>query len=113
MANSNTDILSGCIIDDESRLSLRELCDACSVHAEFIIDLVNEGVIEPAAAENSHRENSHWCFTGFSLRRVRAATRLQRDLGVNLAGIGLALDLLDELDQMRSRINHYSVYNDD
>jgi len=108
MANSNTNILSGRVIDEESRLSLRELCDACSVHAEFIIDLVNEGVIEP-----SGYEKSHWCFTGFTLRRVRTAKRLKRDLGVNLAGIGLALDLLDELEHMRSRLNQLSVYNDD
>jgi chaperone modulatory protein CbpM len=108
MANTNTDILSGRLIDEESRLSLRELCDACSVHAEFIIELVNEGVIEPAGYEKSH-----WCFTGFTLRRVRTAKRLKRDLGVNLAGIGLALELLEELEHMRSQLNKLSVYNDD
>ncbi len=109
MANyTNTDILSGRLIDEESRLSLRELCDACSVHAEFIIELVNEGVIEPAGYEKSH-----WCFTGFSLRRVRAATRLQRDLGVNTAGVGLALELLDELEHMRSQLNQLTVHSND
>jgi chaperone modulatory protein CbpM len=108
MANSNTDILTGRLIDEETRLSLRELCDACSVHAEFIIDLVNEGVIEPAGYEKSH-----WCFTGFTLRRVRTAKHLRRDLGVNLAGVGLALELLDELEQLRSQLNQHSVYNDD
>lgn len=110
---ANTDILSGRLIDEESRLSLRELCDACSVHAEFIIDLVNEGVIEPAATEKRYGEKSHWCFTGYSLRRVRTAKHLRRDLGVNLAGIGLALELLDELEHMRSQLNQLSVFNDD
>jgi chaperone modulatory protein CbpM len=105
---ANTNILSGRLIDEDSRISLRELCDACSVRAEFIIDLVNEGVIEPAGYEKSHL-----CFTGFSLRRVRTAKRLKRDLGVNLAGIGLALDLLDEIEHMRSQINQLSVFNDD
>jgi chaperone modulatory protein CbpM len=105
---ANTDILSGRLIDEQSRLSLRELCDACSVRAEFIIDLVNEGVIEPVGYEKSH-----WCFTGFSLRRVRTAKRLKRDLGVNIAGIGLALDLLDEIEHMRSQINQLSVFNND
>lgn len=105
---TNTDILSGRIIEEHTRLSLRELCDACSVRAEFIIELVNEGVIEPAGYEKAH-----WCFSGYSLMRVRAAKRLKRDLGVNLAGIGLALDLLDELDQLRSQLNQLSVFNHD
>jgi len=30
--------------------------------------------------------------------------RLQRDLGVNLAGIALALDMLDEIDKLRGRL---------
>jgi chaperone modulatory protein CbpM len=34
---------------------------------------------------------------------VRCALRLERDLGVNLAGAALALDLLDELNRLRAR----------
>ena len=108
MADTNTDILSGRLIDEQTRLTLRELCDACAVHAEFVIDLVNEGVIEPAGYEKAH-----WCFSGYSLRRVRTAKHLKRDLGVNLAGIGLALDLLDELDLLQSRLNKLAVFKHD
>jgi chaperone modulatory protein CbpM len=36
--------------------------------------------------------------------RVRSALRLQRDLGVNLAGIALALDLMEELEDLRSQL---------
>jgi chaperone modulatory protein CbpM len=35
---------------------------------------------------------------------VRSALRLQRDLGVNLAGIALALDLMEELDNLRAEL---------
>ncbi|MEO5655034.1 MAG: chaperone modulator CbpM [Nitrosospira sp.] len=31
--------------------------------------------------------------------------RLQHDLGVNLAGIALALQLLDEVEMLRARLN--------
>ena len=100
MQNRNQDILNGMLIDEESRLSLHELCNACVVEADFIIDLVSEGVLEPAGFEQSH-----WVFTGVSLKRVRTARRLRHDLGLNLAGIALALDLLDEIQQLHSRIN--------
>ena len=100
MAQQKTDILNGIILEDATRLTLRELCDACAVHAGFIAELVDEGVIEPAGFEKSH-----WCFTGFSLHRVRAAKRLQRDLGVNLAGVALALELLDEVRLLRAQLN--------
>jgi len=36
--------------------------------------------------------------------RVRSALRLQHDLGVNLAGIALALDLMEELENLRAQL---------
>ena len=99
MTKQTTDILSGQIIEDETRVTLRQLCDVCAVRAEYIIELVNEGFIEPSGVEKSH-----WCFSGVSIRRVQRAKRLQRDLGVNLAGAALALELLDEIEQLRARL---------
>ena len=99
MMTQRTDILTGIILEEEIHLSLRELCDACAVHAEFITELVNEGVIEPSGFDKSH-----WCFSGVSLHRIRAAKHLQRDLGVNLAGVALALDLLDEMQRLHTQL---------
>ncbi|MFV2004463.1 MAG: chaperone modulator CbpM [Gammaproteobacteria bacterium] len=99
MVKQTTDILSGRIIEDETRLTLRQLCDACAVRADYIIDLVDEGFIEPSGVERSH-----WCFSGVSIRRVQKAKRLQQDLGVNLAGVALALDLMEEIEQLRARL---------
>ena len=100
MATQRTDIMSGIIIEEETRLSLRELCDACAVHVEFITELVDEGVIEPSGIDKSH-----WYFSGISLQRIRTAKRLQQDLGLNLAGVALALDLIEELQQLRTQLD--------
>ena len=100
MVKQTTDILSGYIIEDETRLTLRQLCDACAVRAEYIIELVDEGFIEPSGLEKSH-----WCFSGVSIRRVQKAKRLQHDLGINLAGAALALDLIEEIEFLRARLN--------
>jgi chaperone modulatory protein CbpM len=94
-----TDILTGIIIEDQERLSLRQLCEACAVHAEFIAELVDEGVIEPVGIDRSH-----WVFSGVTLQRIRTAKHLQRDLGINLAGVALALELMDEMQQLRTRL---------
>ena len=80
-------------------MTLAELSRACAVHAELIIELVEEGVLAPIG-----REPDHWLFTGAHMRRARMALRLQCDLGVNLAGAALALQLLDEIEALRARL---------
>ena len=99
MAKQVTDILSGHIIENETRLTMRQLCDACAVRAEYIIELVDEGFIEPSGIEKSH-----WCFSGLSIQRVQKAKRLQQDLGINPAGVALAIELFDEIERLRARL---------
>ncbi len=89
---------TGTVIEDDS-LTLGQLCHACGVHADWIVSLVEESIIEPQGTE-VHL----WRFSGTSLVRVRSALRLQHDLGVNLAGIALALDLMEELDNLRAQL---------
>ena len=55
--------------------------------------------------------STEW-FTGNQVRRASIALRLQRDLGVNLAGVALALDLLDELNGLRVRVSRNSEIPD-
>ena len=86
-------------LDETPVLTLGELCRACTVHAEWIIELVDEGIIEP-----SGRRREQWRFYGASLHRVKAVKRLQRDLGVNLAWAALALELMDEVARLRQRV---------
>ncbi|WP_251976443.1 chaperone modulator CbpM [Salinicola avicenniae] len=86
-------------LDDLPTLTLAELCRACTVHAEWVIELVDEGIIEPAG-----RRREQWRFYGYSLQRIRVVQRLQQDLGVNLAGAALALELLDEVSTLRQRL---------
>lgn len=91
-------IITGTILDDQNHLTLADISRACAVHAERIIELVDEGVLVPVSLESELR------FTGFHLRRARVAIRLQQDLGINLAGVALAIQLLEELETLRSRL---------
>ena len=89
----------GELLDEHAELTLDELCRACAVHAALLMELIDEGVIVPAGDAPEV-----WRFNALHLRRVRVAIRLQRDLGVNLAGAALALQLLDELDSLRRQL---------
>jgi chaperone modulatory protein CbpM len=92
-------VLTGIVVEDSSEFTLGELSRACGKPAEWILALVEEGVIEPVGADQTH-----WHFPGHCLRRVRIVQRLQSDLGVNLAGAALALELLEEVETLRNRI---------
>ena len=92
-----TELLSGLVLDERAELTLSDLCHACSQHAEWVVQLVEEGILEPAG-----RNPAQWRFSGTSLHRAHIAMRLQRDLDVNLAGVALALDLMDEIESLRA-----------
>lgn len=92
-----TDPISAVLLDDSVEFSLAELCSACSVSEEVVLEIVAEGIIEPSGSERAH-----WRFSGWAVARVHRVIRLQQDFGVNLPGAALALDLLEELDRLRS-----------
>jgi chaperone modulatory protein CbpM len=91
-------VIHGTGVEEEVRFSLPELSQACGASIDLLITLVEEGVLAPVG-----RDALHWNFTGAALRRARAALRLTRDLDLNVAGVALVLDLLDEIDALESR----------
>jgi chaperone modulatory protein CbpM len=95
-------ILSGRVLDEMVSLSLDELCRACRVHSDWILELVDEGILEPQG-----REHGNWRFASNSLQRVQTVWRLQHDLGINLAGAALALDLMEEIEGLRARLGRF------
>lgn len=103
MTRSSDQPLSGAILEEELELSLAELTQACQVRADFVVELVDEGIIEPVDSSQPR-----WIFTGQSLARLRAAVNLHRDLELNLAGVALALDLIAEIETLQSRLERLS-----
>jgi chaperone modulatory protein CbpM len=103
--------LSGIVLDEEHLLTLTEISQACAVQTGYIIELVDEGLLIPESGpEIRPQEEPHfWRFTGEQMRRARVASRLQGDLGINLAGVALALQLLDEIEELRERLEALSV----
>ena len=98
------EILNGILLDDQTELTLYELCCACSSSEEWIIELVEEGVLEPVNLQTTGYQQTLWRFSTNSLQRAQTAMRLQRDLSINLSGIALALDLLEEIETLETQL---------
>ena len=87
------------VLDDSLQLSIDELSQRCAVQHYVIVEMVQCGVVEPQGY-TPHE----WRFSGHDLVRIRQALRLQRDLEINLPGVALAIDLLEQLDELRTKI---------
>ncbi|MGI9237172.1 MAG: chaperone modulator CbpM [Woeseiaceae bacterium] len=97
-------LLTGVIVEEGAELSLEELSRACATSTEWLIELVEEGVLEPVG-----QRQSRWRFSGTSLKRARTARRLHEDLHINLAGVALALDLIEDMETMRERLRRLDI----
>lgn len=95
-------LLTSEVLEEDIELSLADLCRICQLSAERVFQLVDEGLLEPDGPSPKQ-----WRFHGRSVHRVRCVIRLERDLGVNLAGAALALELLEELQHLRIRLNRF------
>lgn len=89
------DVLRGQVVEDYDLITIDDLCRSCTIEIETVTSLVKEGILDPVGADVTH-----WQFSVTSLKRVRTVIHLQRDLGVNLAGAALALELLDRIAKL-------------
>ncbi len=102
MIEPESDTLSGQLLEEDSEVTLEQLCEACTVHAETVEAMIEEGIVAPIGGGVSK-----WRFTRTSVVRVRTVLRMQRDLKVNLAGAALALDLLERIEALNVRLRAF------
>ena len=84
------------LLDESVELTLAEICSSFSVSEQLVIEIVAEGIVEPAGSDRSQ-----WRFSGVAVTRIQRVIRLQREFEVNLPGAALALDLLEEIERLR------------
>lgn len=96
------------IVDALPVYSMDELCRSCEVPVEWVAELTEYGVLEPKG-----RTKAEWTFSSLSIVRVAKAKRLERDLGLNVPGIALVLDLLGQIDKLRARLGAMQSSDED
>ncbi|MCC5872135.1 MAG: hypothetical protein JJU22_07055 [Gammaproteobacteria bacterium] len=104
-----TELHVGVVLERSGPFSLEELCTICGLPREWVIELVEHGILEPEgrAPEGrppQGRTPDRWRFSGAAVGRSRRAMRLQRDLELNTEALSLALELLDEVRYLRRRV---------
>jgi MerR family transcriptional regulator/heat shock protein HspR len=84
---------------DPRLLTLEELADAVRLHPDLIHNFVDFGLLEPV-----RQDGQRLFFDREAVLRVRAIQRLRRDLGVNLSGVAVILDLTNRLRLMQQEL---------
>ena len=88
--------IKGVVLDESIEFSMHEICRICGVGEERVVEIVEEGVVEPVG-EGRER----WRFSGLAVMRIQRVIRLQQEFEVNLAGAALALELLEEIERLK------------
>ena len=82
----------------EIHLSLGDLATACGLSAVRVKRLVELGLVEPEPEAPDR-------FSSATAARLRRMLRLRADLGVNLAGAAIIVDLVDRLERLGAELS--------
>jgi chaperone modulatory protein CbpM len=93
----------GVCLTGEHTLELAEFAAACGLDVTVVRLWVDEGLLAPAA------EHPAWRFGGEELTRVRRIRRLQRDFEANLQSVAVMLDLIDEVERLRAKLQSAGI----
>ncbi|POA18676.1 chaperone modulatory protein CbpM [Pseudomonas sp. FW300-N1A1] len=79
------------------QLDMAEFCEATGLPDVYVIEIVEHGILEPQGAQPGD-----WRFNDVELALAKRAAKLRRDLELEWEGVALALDLLEEVQQLRA-----------
>jgi chaperone modulatory protein CbpM len=90
MSDQTLAIIHAEILDEFDFHNANELCRDAAVTLADLVSMVEEGILEPRGTEPEM-----WQFTLRDFNRTRIIARLQHDLGINLPGAALIVELLE------------------
>lgn len=79
------------------QLDMTEFCEAADLTDVYVIEIVEHGILEPQGGPPRD-----WRFTDYELTLAKRAAKLRRDLELEWEGVALALDLLEEVRELRA-----------
>ena len=87
-------------------LAASDLAHACGADPEWVVQLVEVGIVQIATAE---APPEHWRFSSTDLQCALEARRLERDFGVGLDAAALILDLQHEVRRLKAVIRAHGL----
>ena len=84
------------------QLNTIEVCQLINTDIETITEIVAYGIVSPITKNESDSDPSFWVFKPQVITTLKKAIRLHNDLELDWAGIAFAIDLINDLEQLRS-----------
>ena len=96
---TKTNIIEFSIEHSLTTISFSEVCQQYGISEQILFEFLENGLISEISAPSTHVifEPSH-------LQRILSAYRLHQDLEINPNGVILALELMDELTELRQEL---------
>ena len=95
------------VVDDADWIAAVEFCRLCRLDLEAVIELAALGLVSPRGYSPQE-----WQLPAAAVPRLAMAGRLMRDLGINLSGAVLAVELLEiqrDLERQIRRLERLST----
>lgn len=96
------------VVGDGDWVAAAELCRVCRIDLGTVVELAELGLVSPRGGSPEH-----WQLPAAVLPRLAMAGRLIRDLGLNVSGAVLAVELLEaqrELERQIERLERLARY---
>src|ERR1700731_1395142 len=94
-----TTVLDARLLGEGDWIAVTDVCRVGLIDMAVVVELVELGVV--VSRGTSPEE---WLVPAASLPRLRVAGRLMRDLGVNVTGAALAVELLEARGELERRV---------
>ncbi len=100
-------ITTGILMDEGTKISFVDICQKCNISEQILLEMIEHGLLhhEVHYSKKIHVDPK-------TFLRIQSASRLHQDLGINIPGVVLALELLDELEKITSELDilHHHVH---
>jgi chaperone modulatory protein CbpM len=87
------------LVGEADWIEASEICRLCRLELDAIIELAELGLVSPRGYAPEQ-----WQLPAHALPRLVVAGRLMRDLGINVSGAALAVELLEAQRDLERRI---------
>lgn len=85
--------------EEQFELSITEVSLSLSVDRAWIEEVIAEGIITPRFSKREETIVDHEAY-----QKIYTVLKLNRDLGINIQGAAMILDLLEEIDRLRNKL---------
>ena len=75
------------------------------IHPQTLRLYEREGLLKPARSEGNTR-----CYAEEDLRQLEVILNLTRDLGINLAGVEVIMNMRNKIEQIEAEVNMFLEY---